>query len=220
MRADECRSLRGELASVALDRSEDDGRTRTLAHLDGCADCRHELSELRRTVRALPAASLEHLDTDHMPSTDLADRITRSAREERHHTRHRRGRRAARVLAGVAAAAAIVALVSFALVRIDGTSAALQPFATAPNGAIATFGLEKNNQGTKILLRQRGLDPARVYWLWLTDASGQRFSAGTFRGTAHDETITLQSALPLDQTVRVWCTDSDTAVVLDSWIQR
>lgn len=220
MRADECRSLRGELASVALDRSEDDGRTRTLAHLDGCADCRHELSELRRTVRALPAASLEHLDTDHMPSTDLADRITRSAREERHHTRHRRGRRAARVLAGVAAAAAIVALVSFALVRIDDTSAALQPFATAPNGAIATFGLEKNNQGTKILLRQRGLDPARVYWLWLTDASGQRFSAGTFRGTAHDETITLQSALPLDQTVRVWCTDSDTAVVLDSWIQR
>ncbi len=219
MRADECRSLRGELASVALDRSEDDGRTRTLAHLDGCADCRHELSELRRTVRALPAASLEHLDTDHMPSTDLADRITRSAREERHHTRHRRGRRAARVLAGVAAAA-IVALVSFALVRIDDTSAALQPFATAPNGAIATFGLEKNNQGTKILLRQRGLDPARVYWLWLTDASGQRFSAGTFRGTAHDETITLQSALPLDQTVRVWCTDSDTAVVLDSWIQR
>lgn len=219
MRADECRSLRGELASVALDRSEDDGRTRTLAHLDGCADCRHELSELRRTVRALPAANLEHLDTDHMPSTDLADRITRSAREERHHTRHRRGRRAARVLAGVAAAA-IVALVSFALVRIDDTSAALQPFATAPNGAIATFGLEKNNQGTKILLRQRGLDPARVYWLWLTDASGQRFSAGTFRGTAHDETITLQSALPLDQTVRVWCTDSDTAVVLDSWIQR
>ena len=219
MRADECRSLRGELASVALDRSEDDGRTRILAHLDGCADCRHELSELRRTVRALPAASLEHLDTDHMPSTDLADRITRSAREERHHRRHRRGRRAARVLAGVAAAA-IVALVSFALVRIDDTSAALQPFATAPNGAIATFGLEKNDQGTKILLRQRGLDPARVYWLWLTDASGQRFSAGTFRGTAHDETITLQSALPLDQTVRVWCTDSDTAVVLDSWIQR
>ena len=219
MRADECRSFRGELASVALDRSEDDGRARTLAHVDGCADCRHELSELRRTVCTLPAASLEHLDTDHMPSTDLADRITRSAREERHHSRHRRDRRAMRVLVGVAAAA-IVALVSFAVVRIDDTSVALQPFAIAQNGAIATFGLEKNDQGTKILLRQRGLDPARVYWLWLTDASGQRFSAGTFRGTAHDETITLQSALPLDQTVRVWCTDSDTAVVLDSWIQR
>ena len=30
----------------------------------------------------------------------------------------------------------------------------------------------------------------------------------------------MQSALPLDETVRVWCTDSDTEVVLDSWVKR
>jgi len=219
MSADECRSFRGDLAAVALERADADERVRVMAHVDGCAECRHELDALRRTVRALPAASLEHVETDHVPSSDLADRITRTARDERRRERRSRARRVSAALVG-AAAAMLLAIGAYAVVRTHDDSPALQPFAVAPNGASATFGLAPNDQGTQILLRQRGLDPARVYWMWLTDEKGQRFSAGTFRGTTSDETITLQSALPLEQTVRVWCTDADTTVVLDSWVRR
>jgi len=57
----------------------------------------------------------------------------------------------------------------------DGNAAqVLQPFAVAPNGATATFALAPNDQGTQIVLRQQGLDPTRVYWLWLADEAGKR----------------------------------------------
>lgn len=138
MSTDECRAMRGELAAVALDRAEEDERTRLKAHVDGCADCRQELAELRRTARALPAASLDHLDTDHLPSTDLGDRIARSARDERRSDRHVRRIRVATAVAG-AAAAALLAFGVFVALRDDRPSA-LQPFAIAPIGAIAEIG--------------------------------------------------------------------------------
>ena len=215
---DECRPYRGDLAAYALDRLDGDDHTRLLAHLDGCVPCQRMLGELRATSGALAFASLEHLDSNDAPSIDLAERIARSVRDERRHVRNSRMRRVAVAVIGVAAVM-LLGVGLFRMVRDGDVTPALQPFATAPNGATATFGLAKNDQGTKIVLRQSGLDPGRVYWMWLTDASGQRYNAGTFRGSDHEETITLQSALPLDQTVRVWCTDSNTDVVLDSWVR-
>lgn len=220
MAADECRALRGDLAAVALDRAEPEERTRVLAHLDHCADCRLDLEELRSVARALPEASLDHVDTDPHPSADLLDRIAGRARAERRAAGRARVRRVALALAGVAAAV-VIGLLSFALVRDDSSTPALQPFAVAPAGAVAGFALEGNGAGTEVVLRQSGLDPDRTYWLWLTDAQGQRFSAGTFAGGTHEETITLQSALPLSKTVRVWCTGENfDEVVLDKWIKR
>ncbi len=217
MSSDDCRSYRGDLAAFALDRLDDLDRTRLVAHLDSCADCRFDLEELRLTARALPAASLAHLDADHVPSFDLAERIAQSARTERTKVRHLHVRRAI-VAAMSVAAALILAIVTFSVAHNDTATASLQPFSVAPNGAMASFGLQKNDQGTQVRLHHRGLDPNSIYWVWLTDASGQRFNAGTFRGTWKDETITLQSALPLEDTVRVWCTDASTNVVLDSWL--
>ena len=217
MSADDCRSYRGDLAAYALDRLDDLERTRLLAHLDRCADCRFDLEELRLTALALPAASLAHLNADHAPSLDLAERIAQSARTERTKV-HRLHVRRAVVAAVSIAAALILAVVAFGVVREDSPTASLQPFAVAPNGAMASFGLQKNDQGTQVRLHHRGLDPNSIYWVWLTDVSGQRFNAGTFRGTWKDETITLQSALPPEDTVRVWCTDAGTNVVLDSWL--
>ena len=219
MSADDCRSLRGDLAAFALDRAEPDERTRVVAHLDHCADCRHELDSLRGVVRALPFAQLAHVDTDHHPSADLVDRITGTARAERRERRRTRVRRVALAAGGVVAAASI-AVLAFVSVRDDESTPALQPFTVAPVGAQATFGLAPNDQGTRIVFHQNGLDPSRTYWMWLTDAEGQRYSAGTFRGAAHDETITMQSALPLADTVRIWCTGEDSEVVLDKWIDR
>lgn len=220
MSSEECRTLRGDLAAFALDRSEPDDHTRVLAHLDHCANCREDLTELRGVARALPAAILEHVDTDHHPSPDLVERIARRAREERRGARRRRLQRAALALGGVAATVAI-AVFAFAAGRDTSSTPALQPFAVTRAGTTAEFGLAGNDQGTQVVLRQRGLDPERTYWMWLTDAHGERYSAGTFRGGAQDETITMQSALPLEETVRVWCTGENAdEVVLDKWIKR
>jgi hypothetical protein len=215
---DDCRTRQGDLAALALGRLDDNERTRLQAHVDGCALCRTTLYELRATARALPYASLDHLDIDDAPSSDLAERIARTARDERRRAHRTRLRRVGAAVVGVAAV--LLLAVGFVVMARDGDSpTALQPFAVAPNGAVATFGLARNDQGTKIVLRQSGLDPTRVYWMWLADESGQRYNAGTFRGTEHEETITLQSALPLEDTVRVWCTDAETGVVLDSWVK-
>jgi hypothetical protein len=219
MQADVCRAIRGDLAAVALDRADPDDRTRVIAHVDGCPDCRDLLVELRLTVRALPWAAIEHIDADHVPPGDLLDRITAEVRSERSTTRRRRIRRAA---ASVLAAAAAVAFVfaGFLIARDRGGAPDLQPFAVAPAGADVRFGLQRNDQGTQIVLQQQGLDPNGVYWMWLADQSGQRFTAGTFRGGAKVDKFRMQSALPLDETVRVWCTDAEQDVVLDSWVQR
>ncbi len=223
-----CRAHRGDLAALALDRLDADERTRLLAHVDGCVECRDALDELRAAAGALAYACLDHLEVSDSPPADLVERIARSARVEHRgarRARHRRGGRRARhrrlLVAGVGVAAALLLGLGFVRMARDGdTTPALQPFTVAPDGASVDFGLVRNDQGTRIVLRQSGLDPSRVYWMWLADESGRRYNAGTFRGAERAETITMQSALPLDETVRVWCTDSDTEVVLDSWVKR
>lgn len=214
-----CRAHRGDLAALALDRLDADERTRLLAHVDGCVECRDALDELRAAAGALAYASLDHLEGSDSPPADLVERIARSARDERRGARRARHRRL--LVAGVGVAAALLLGLGFVRMARDGdTTPALQPFTVAPDGASVDFGLVRNDQGTRIVLRQSGLDPSRVYWMWLADESGRRYNAGTFRGAERAETITMQSALPLDETVRVWCTDSDTEVVLDSWVKR
>ena len=69
--SDDCRSRRGDLAAYALDRLDADERTRLLAHIDGCAECRGALDELRSTTRALPFASLEHLGANDVPPVEF-----------------------------------------------------------------------------------------------------------------------------------------------------
>ena len=44
----------------------------------------------------------------------------------------------------------------------------------------------------------------------------RRVSAGTFRGAVDGDEVVLQSALPLDDAVRVWVTDAQDTVVLDA----
>ncbi|HEV8298597.1 MAG TPA: zf-HC2 domain-containing protein, partial [Acidimicrobiales bacterium] len=65
--ADACRDRQGDLAALALGRLVVEDEARVQAHLDGCDSCRRALAELRRTVRALPAADLTRLDTEPVP---------------------------------------------------------------------------------------------------------------------------------------------------------
>jgi hypothetical protein len=212
MATEACREWRGEVAALALGR-EDAHASRAQAHIDGCPACRDELADLRRTAGLLALADPAHLAVEPAPPADLATRILRQVRSEG--ARARRVRRRRRTVVTFAAAACALLVAGLIVVRADGDDD-LQAFTKAAPGVDGTFGLDANGQGTAVRLTHRGLDPDEVYWLWLTDDSGRRVSAGTFRGASDGDELVLQSALPLDDAVRVWVTDEQDTVVLDA----
>jgi anti-sigma-K factor RskA len=219
MTAEPCRGRRGDVAAYALGRLSPDDATRTLAHLDGCPTCRDALAELRSTAALLPLADPQRIDSQPVPPPDLGERIQKRVLEDRRAQRARATRR--RFTTAIAAAAAILAL-AIAAVFIVGPDddPSLQTFAEAAPGVSGAFSLEANEQGTAVIFEHRGLDPDEIYWLWLTDDSGRRMSAGTFQGAQSTTRVTLQSALPEDEAVRIWVTDTADDVVLDSQIAQ
>jgi hypothetical protein len=214
--ADE-QDLRADLASAALGRLSDAERVALEARLEGDPAARAELAELSATVDLLGLADVSRLDDEPRPSPDLADRIAAAvAADELTQRRHRRRRRLLQV-AGAAVAVAAV-LVAVLLLAQRDSAPELESFALVPEGAEVEFALEATASGTEITLRTEGLDPAVVYWLWLspTDDPEDRIAAGTFRGTAAGEaTLKLFAGLAVDDAVRIWITTPD-GVVADS----
>lgn len=210
----ECRDQRGDLAAEALGRLEPARRTALRAHLDGCPECRDELSELEAVARALPAADPSRLTPAEEAPPDLSERVLgRVARE-----RVRRRRRRAGTVAGLAAAAAAAVLV-VALVSGSPSSGDREvAFPVRPAGSEAVAVLAERPWGTEVALEVRGLEPGSRYWLWLTGEDGRRVGAGSFRGTSGTARVVLASALPLPDVDRVWLTDGDDEVVLDGWL--
>jgi hypothetical protein len=209
--------LRGELAAAALGRLSDAERVALAARLEGDPVARAELEELSGTARLLDLADVGRLEEEPRPSPDLADRIAAAiAADELTQRRHRRRRRVLQVAGAALAAAAVLVAVLLIAQRESGPE--LESFALVPEGAEVAYGLEATDSGTEITLRTAGLDPAVVYWLWLspTDDPDDRIAAGTFRGTA-DQEATLQffAGLPRDDAVRIWIT-ADDGLVADS----
>ncbi|MEO8693375.1 MAG: anti-sigma factor [Acidimicrobiales bacterium] len=211
--SDACREWRGDLAAMAINRLQPDERARVLAHTDGCANCRSELTMFEHLGRAMAHADATRLDHEPAPPPELRDRIMMRLSDERAVVR-----RLARRRIGVAVAAvAAVVLVAFGATVIlhDSGSDDRVPFSFALADTNGSFALHRNSTGTSIDFTQEGLDPNAIYWLWLTDASGKRVAAGTFNGTTTPTTVTMQAALPLELVVRVWVTDKADVVVLD-----
>ncbi|HEX7095348.1 MAG TPA: anti-sigma factor, partial [Acidimicrobiales bacterium] len=217
MTAEPCRDRRGDVAALALGNLDDEEATRTQAHVDGCARCRAALEDLRRVARVLPAADPERLQSQPVPPAGLGERITRRVRDEA--LARRRQARRRRLAAVAACAAAVLAVVAVVFLVRDGTGGPrMHEFTIRAAGVEGWFAVEGNEQGTAVRLEHEGLDPQDVYWLWLTDASGRRVSAGTFRGASERSALTLHSALPEEEAVRIWVTDEHDEVVLDSLI--
>jgi anti-sigma factor RsiW len=208
-----CAEWRGDVAALAIGRIEPADAVRVQAHVDGCATCRTALAELRRTAAMLPLVDAQLLLVEPTPPSDLPDRILRQVRDERRARRARR--RNHRVIGALAGAAAIIAIVAIAVLTRD-TGSASRDFALEAPGVDATFALHANAGGTAVELDHRGLDAEDVYWLWLTDATGDRVSAGTFHGSPARSSVTLQSAMTVDEAVRIWVTDEHDEVVLDA----
>jgi len=211
--SDACREWRGDIAALALDRLRPDERARVIAHADSCANCRTELTMLEHLGRAMTHADATRLDHEPAPPPELRDRIITRLHTERAADRRHSRRRIRNTVVAIAAAVLVVIGVG-AAVRDNGGHDDIS-FESASPDTHGTFALHRNSTGTSINFTQEGLDPQQVYWLWLTDGSGKRVAAGTFRGTDTTSTVTMQAALPIDRVVRVWVTDQADAVVLD-----
>jgi hypothetical protein len=225
MTPDACREWRGSLASAALGRLEPGEAIALRAHLDGCRECRAELTELEGVAHVLPAADLGNLDTDLVePVGTLGDMVLESVARERGARRDRRMRQVrTAILAAAAVIAIVVGAVAVTIVRSsdgDDTRQVRVEF-TAPNGeGNASAMLTARDEGTEVAFTASGLDEGEWYWLWTTGADDERVSAGTFQGASGTSKLHLVSALPLDETTRVWVTSGDDRVVFDAWLRE
>ena len=205
-----CRQWRGALAARAMGFTDSASDVGLDAHIDACATCRTELDDLHTVALALGLADLERL---HVGSAgpDLETRIVQRIAAESKAARRQRWFRAA---AGTAAAVLLLAAVVVDVGRGDGRQVVL----AAGKGAQGSAALLDRPWGTEVRLEVTGLDAEEVYWMWLSDADGERVAAGTMRGTDGEATAALASALPLDEARRIWMTDEDGEVVLDARI--
>lgn len=212
--SDPTRDDRGELAALALGRLDESERAGLLARVEADDDLRRELAELRALVDLLSLADGERLEEPGGPPEHLEAAVVQAVARERDRGRRRRR---IRVAGGLAAAAAVAVLALGLWLARD--EADPTPFETANEGAAGAFVLEARPWGTEIELDVSGLSRGEVYWLWLSDADGNRTGAGTFRGSASDQTVVMASALPEAQAARIWVTDEEDAVVLDAFLR-
>jgi anti-sigma factor RsiW len=216
---DECRRVRIELAAYASDRLAPTDAASVEGHLASCDACRDELGEIRATLRQLALADTRRIEQDApAPPSDLVERILAETRVAAAPP----ARRVVPRLATVAAAAALVAcVIGWAVLRDRDRDRAPESRAVAlavlEPGARATVALSEADNGTAVDFAAQGLDAGETYWLWLTNAEGERVGAGTAvadrRGRIAAETT---CALPYAEVARVWVTQGRYDVVFDS----
>jgi hypothetical protein len=210
--------MRAALGAAALSGTDAVGDPALQAHLDGCADCRAELRELTSVARALPLADPRRGGEEPAePPSNLGDRVREVLAQQRAEHRRRKRRR---ILLASAAVFVVALAIAGALVaaRDPDRDTTLVTFPTT-EGVSGRASLHAKPTGTEVALHVRGLaDDGGAYWLWLTDAHGDRMGAGTFRATESDVDVTLTAAMPLTDARRIWITDDDDATVLDATV--
>jgi anti-sigma-K factor RskA len=220
MATEACRDWRGDLGLEALGALDEPARTALLAHVDGCADCRRALSELRAVGRALDLADLSRVgdSTEFAPPNELGDRILGRLQWER--AAKKRRRRWGVVASALASAAAVVVVLVLALGAGGGGTGGGQVVAlrSQERGVRAEAVLYSQDAGTRVNLRVHGLDDHEFYWLWVTGSNGKRIAAGSFSPSKPNESLTMSAALSRMATKRVWVTDEQDNVVLDGYV--
>jgi predicted anti-sigma-YlaC factor YlaD len=215
MTSDACRDLRAALGAVALGNADPAEELALRAHLDGCAECRAELRELRSVATILSRADIDRVtQSPTQPADELATRVLGRVAAERNSRRRRTRRRVAVAAAtATAIAAAIIALLLIVPGNSPGGTRVVFP-TTA--GVSATATLRSHTAGTEVAFHVSGLHPGEYYWLWVTGSDGDRIGAGTFQGTGARATdLVLTAALPVADARRIWVTDDHNKVVLD-----
>lgn len=190
MTQEACRRWREMLGAYLLGHLAPEERVALEAHLDGCAECRAELAELKPVATALAAADPEHLGTPPAPPAELADRVFERVRTVRR--LHHRRRWALRIGAGVAAA---VIAISIAVVVRPAPKPQKEDvaFTTVPAGVVAKATLYKRAPGVEVWLQVRGLETGKTYSLWVERTDGEHVDCGTFYALPGTEHVVLPS---------------------------
>jgi Putative zinc-finger len=209
MRADEHRDLRMALGAYALGDLPAEERATLAAHLEGCAECRAELRELEGVAALLPLADPARIETPAVrPPADLGARIeAQIAAESSREGRATRRRRLRWWGGGAIATAAVAALLALIVLPIDsGENSPAQEvrFASVPNGISIDATLEPHAFGTEIHMYVKGIRSGTLCRVFLRDAAGRTFPAGSFRYRWGDDSeAELSSALDLSRAKEV-----------------
>jgi Putative zinc-finger len=210
MRTKPCRDWRVSLGAYALGHLDEEERAGLEAHLEGCPECRAELTSLGGVAELLPHADPVHFDTAPEPSPELGRKVLAQieavSRRERIRSLRRRWSFG---FGGIAAAAAAAALLAFVI--LPGGSGGEGPapqqqvqFAALPPGVEIGAMLEPHAFGTEIHVYVSGVRSGTLCRVFLRDENGMRYSAGSFRYRWGDDSeAVLSSGLDLSRTAAI-----------------
>ncbi|HEY0280122.1 MAG TPA: zf-HC2 domain-containing protein [Solirubrobacterales bacterium] len=207
MTADDHRDWRLSLGAYALGDLSPDERAALAAHIEGCPECRAELRELEGVAALLPLADPARIEEPPVrPPADLGARIEAQIAAESAKEGRVKRRRLRFGFGGAVAVAAVAALLAIFVLPIGGESSPAQKveFASVPNGVSIKATLEPHAFGTEIQMYVKGMPSGTLCRVFLRDAAGRTYSAGSFRyrweegSEAH-----LSSGLDLSQATEI-----------------
>jgi anti-sigma-K factor RskA len=208
MTTDDHRDWRHSLGAYVLGDLSADEHASVAAHIEGCPECRAELHELEGVAVLLPLADPARIEGPPVrPPADLGARIeAQIAAERAREGRAKRRRRLRLGFGGAVAVAAVAALLAIVVLPIGGESSPAQKveFASVPNGISIKATLEPHAFGTEIKMYVDGVSSGTLCRVFLRDAAGHTFSAGSFRYRwEEDSEAELSSALDLSQATEI-----------------
>lgn len=204
MKTEGCRHWRESLGAYALGRLGEEERAGLEAHLEGCAECRAELTSLEGVSKLLALADPERIATAPAPPAGLGDRIAGRIASERRAERRRR-LRLGFALSGATAALAAGVLAIFVIGGGDsGPPERHVSFASLPAKMKIGAKLIPHAYGTEIHVYVSGARSGELCRVFLRNRRGDRLSAGSFRYRwGDDSTAVLSSALDLSRTAAI-----------------
>jgi hypothetical protein len=209
MRGEDHRDWRLSLGAYALGDLPADERAQVAAHLEGCEECRAELRSLEGVAALLPLADPARIEQPVVrPPADLGARIEAQIAGEASREEGARRRRRFRFWLGggvaTAAVAAVLALVILPLGGGENSPAEEVHFGSVPNGISIKATLEPHAFGTEIQMYVKGVSSGTLCRVFLRDADGRTYSAGSFRYRwGEDSEAELSSALDLSQAAEI-----------------
>jgi hypothetical protein len=216
-RLEACAEWRDDIAAWLVAQIGPDRESALLDHLRQCPGCSAEAESLL-AVAAMSLGSAPDsptIDPDLLPPPELGDRVVGAVRRERG------VRRAMAVgVVGFAAVLLLSLVVSISTAHDRKLTGDAMAFSVVPANGSGTATVAHDPAGSIVQLTATGLDPGLTYALWLTPPGGgyaERVAAGTFRPApdGHVDTI-LRSSIAADEVGRVWVTDPDGDITLDT----
>jgi hypothetical protein len=183
-----CSDVAEVASELALDLLTGDERAATLAHLETCPSCRHEITRLTETAEEIlllapenqPSAGFEQRVVARVEGLAASDAIPRSPRRAR--TPRRWARPVRRVLATAAAIAVLTGGIFLATTRDDETAVALAAeMRTAAGQVVGDATLTSDPPSVVVtipewlgLVRSYGATVDATYWLAIEADDGRR----------------------------------------------